>query len=121
MLRHNIDVMHVEKNISNLFLRTLLYNKGKTREFFNARRELMRMKTKKMLHPIHKCDNRYELPPICYTLTLAERSHFIDVLKRIKETDGYASNIFGIVKNRKIPRLKNHDSHMLINQSLLSL
>lgn len=81
--------MHVEKNILDMVLGSVLDIKGKMKDTLNGRRELMRMKIRKELHPRRKGDNMYELPPTCYTLTSSERHRFIDVLKRIKVLDGY--------------------------------
>lgn len=112
--------MHVGNNICDVLLETLLDNKGKTEEIVNVRSELIRMKTGKELHPIFKGDNRYELPPACYTLTSSERNRFLDVLKHFKVLDGYAF-CWIAVKDSKICRLShvNHDFQLLMQQLLL--
>lgn len=40
MLRLKVDVMHIETNVDDRLLRTLLDTKGKTKDTLNARREL---------------------------------------------------------------------------------
>lgn len=54
MLRHNVTVMHVEKNDCDMLLGTLLNIKGKTNDSLYAKRELTRLKIRKELRSIHK-------------------------------------------------------------------
>lgn len=56
--RRNVYIMHVEKNICNMLLGTLLDIKGKTKDTSNGRREIMRIKIRKELQSIRKGDNR---------------------------------------------------------------
>lgn len=41
LLRHNVDVMHIEKNVCDMLLKTLLDIKDITKDTLSARRELM--------------------------------------------------------------------------------
>ncbi|XP_050255283.1 uncharacterized protein LOC126701217 [Quercus robur] len=54
LLRHNLDVMHIEKNICDSILGTLLEIKGKTKDGPNARHDLKVMGIRKDLHPKRK-------------------------------------------------------------------
>ncbi|XP_042957863.1 uncharacterized protein LOC122293371 [Carya illinoinensis] len=49
-LRHNLDVMHIEKNICDNVLGTLMTIPGKTKDSINARRDLFNLGIKKDLH-----------------------------------------------------------------------
>jgi hypothetical protein len=49
-LRHNLDVMHIEKNICDSILGTLMDIPGKTKDTANARRDLLEMGICKELH-----------------------------------------------------------------------
>jgi len=51
LLRHNIDVMHTEKNIVDNILDTLLKMSGKTKDNHQARQDLRKMKLRPELHP----------------------------------------------------------------------
>jgi hypothetical protein len=42
-IRHSIDVMHVEKNVCESLLRTLLNTDGKTRDYGHAQADLKKM------------------------------------------------------------------------------
>jgi hypothetical protein len=50
MVRHTIDVMHVEKNVSEALVGTLLDISGKTKDTLNAQMDLEEMKLRKNLH-----------------------------------------------------------------------
>ncbi|XP_050233461.1 uncharacterized protein LOC126681949 [Mercurialis annua] len=50
LLRHNLDVMHIEKNICESLLNTLMNVDGKTKDNVNARLDLEDMNISKELH-----------------------------------------------------------------------
>jgi hypothetical protein len=50
MVRHAIDVMHVENNVCEALVSTLLDIPGKTKDTFNAWMDLKEMKLRKDLH-----------------------------------------------------------------------
>ncbi|XP_059279095.1 uncharacterized protein LOC132033211 [Lycium ferocissimum] len=121
LLRHNLDVMHIEKNICDNILGTILNVKGKTKDTLNSRMDLQAMNIKKELHPI-KSGDKYELPTACYTLSPEEKNNFFTFLKNLKVPDGFSSNISQCVnlKDRKLSGLKSHDCHVIL-QHLLPL
>uniref|UniRef100_A0A803N670 Uncharacterized protein n=1 Tax=Chenopodium quinoa TaxID=63459 RepID=A0A803N670_CHEQI len=51
-LRHNLNVMHIEKNISENILGTLMNIKDKTKDTIKARLDLVKMDIRQDLHPI---------------------------------------------------------------------
>ncbi|XP_052171551.1 uncharacterized protein LOC127787533 [Diospyros lotus] len=109
-LRHNLDVMHIEKNICDNIVGTLLNIEGKTKDTFKARLDLQDLKIRKELH-LQKCpDGSFMMPPASYTLSKEERNEFCEFLQSVKFPDGYASNISrtlgrykGFVRNRAHP------------------
>jgi len=113
LLRHNLDVMYIEKNISESVLGTLLDIEGKTKDTLKSRLDLQEMKIKKSLHPI-KSGDKYILPPASYTMSKAERIQFCQLMKEVKFHDAYASNIGRrCIKEAKTFGLKSHDHHIL--------
>ena len=72
-LRHNLDVMHIEKNICDSFLGTLLSIDGKNKDTEKARMDLEDMKIRKELHLKRCADGSFEKPPALYTLSSDER------------------------------------------------
>ena len=51
-MRHAIDGMHVQKNVFESIIGTLLDIKGKTKEGLNSRMDLVDLGIKKELHPV---------------------------------------------------------------------
>ena len=119
-LRHNLDVIHIQKNICDRILGTLLNNEGKTKDTFKARQDLEDMNIRKELHLIKRSDGKYVMPAACYTLSKAERQGFCEFLKSVKFLDGYASTISrcASINDGKISGLKSHDCHVLLQQLL---
>ncbi|XP_027169665.1 uncharacterized protein LOC113769413 [Coffea eugenioides] len=119
MIRHNLDVMHIEKNICEIIVATLL-NLEKTKDNKKSRHDLRDMGIRSELHPIEKGNGRSVLPPACFTMKKKENEIFCKVLKGIKVPDGYAANISRCVKVKppKISGLKSHDYHILMQQLL---
>ncbi|GJY24756.1 transposon, En/Spm-like protein [Tanacetum coccineum] len=93
LLRHNLDVMHIEKNVFDNVLGTLLNLDGKTKDNEKSRKDLMEMGIRHELHLKNHPNKKAYLPPACYTMTSVEKSNFLQILKNLKVPDGYASNI----------------------------
>ncbi|GLT55146.1 hypothetical protein SLA2020_282940 [Shorea laevis] len=118
LLRHNLDVMHIEKNVLDNIIGTLLDMKGKTKDNYKARLDLEEMGLRGELHPVRTDPNKTLLPAACFTMSNKEKHDFLAVLANVKVPDGYASNVSRCVKlkERCIRGLKSHDSHILMQQ-----
>ena len=75
ILRHNLDVMYIEKNICDSIVDTLLSIDGKLNDNFNSHLALLAMGIRDQLHPIQS-GNRVILPATCYSLTSNEKKEF---------------------------------------------
>jgi len=115
LLRHNLDVMHIEKNISESVLGTLLDIEGKTKDTLKSRLDIQEMRIKKSLHPI-KSGDKYILPPASYTMSKMEKIQFCNLIKEVKFPDAYSSNISRCVKEARLLGLKSHDHHVLFQR-----
>ncbi|XP_059654530.1 uncharacterized protein LOC132301279 isoform X1 [Cornus florida] len=120
LIRHNLDVMHIEKNICDNVLYTLMNEPGRGNDGLKSRLDLQEMQIKHSLHPQERGANKYYLPSASYTFSPLEKKIFCQALKKVKVPDGYAANISRCVKlkERKISGLKSHDSHILMQQLL---
>ncbi|XP_059650232.1 uncharacterized protein LOC132295992 [Cornus florida] len=118
-LRHNLDVMHIEKNICESVIGTLLDIDGKTKDTIKARMDLKETGIKKELHLISDGD-KFMMPRACYQLSSTDKKEFYEWLKSIKFLDGYASNISRCVnvRDRKLSGMKSHDCHVLLQRLL---
>ncbi|KAL3820333.1 hypothetical protein ACJIZ3_006238 [Penstemon smallii] len=125
-LRHNLDVMHIEKNICDNIIGTILDIDGKSKDTEKARLDLEDMGIRSELHlkastgvKANK-EGKVKLlkPRAIYTLSQEERQGFCEFLKGVKFPDGYAANISRRVsiKDGKITGLKSHDCHVLLQR-----
>ncbi|KAG6428069.1 hypothetical protein SASPL_112318 [Salvia splendens] len=120
MVRHNLDVMHTEKNACESICATLLDLDGKSKDNYKSRQDLEQMGIRPELHPITNEWGKVYLPAAAYTMSKKERTIFCQVLKNLKVPDGYASNISRCVqlKPPKLLGLKSHDYHIMMQQLL---
>ncbi|XP_039137103.1 uncharacterized protein LOC120274629 [Dioscorea cayenensis subsp. rotundata] len=120
-LRHNLDVMHIEKNVSDNILGTLIGQEGKSKDNYKARLDLEDMGIRSVLHPKDRpgSSTKY-LPKACYQMTSSEKDAFLKVLKKMKIPDEYSCNLSRCVqlKQRKIIGMKSYDCHLLIQEFL---
>ncbi|XP_039143959.1 uncharacterized protein LOC120281099 [Dioscorea cayenensis subsp. rotundata] len=101
LIRHNLYVMHIEKNVCDSFLGTLLNIVGKSKDTLKALLDLCEMNIRANLHPVG-VGNKMYIPPTCYTMNKQEREKFCTLLKNVRVPDGYSSNISHCVNHRKI-------------------
>lgn len=118
LLRHNLDVMHIEKNVCDNIYGTLLNLEGKSKDNLQARLDLKEMNIRGELHPQQRTSSKFYLPPASFTMSKSEKQLFCKVLRDIKVPDGYSSNISRCVNSAegKIHGLKTHDCHVLMQQ-----
>ena len=107
--------MHVETNVCDSLISTLLNIQGKTKGGVNARLDLVEMKIQEDLAP-REVGRRTYLPPACYTMSKQEKISFCLCLKSVKIPRGYSSNIQSLVsmQDLKLVCLKSHDCHILM-------
>ncbi|XP_074287969.1 uncharacterized protein LOC141613133 [Silene latifolia] len=118
-VRHSLDVMHIEKNVCDSLIGTLLNVPGKTKDGVNARDDLKALGIRKELHIVDK-NNKKFLPPAAYTMSRKEKKEFCACLAGVKVPEGYSSNIKSLVsmENLKLVGLKSHDCHVLMQHLL---
>ncbi|WVZ82126.1 hypothetical protein U9M48_029427 [Paspalum notatum var. saurae] len=119
LVRHNLDVMHIEKNICDSILGTLLDIEGKSKDSVKARLDMQNLGIRKDQHPIIKND-KYSLPASMYSLGKEQKAFLCKFLEGVKMPDGYASNIRRCVnmKECKVSGLKTHDCHVIFQKLL---
>nr|GEV80175.1 hypothetical protein [Tanacetum cinerariifolium] len=116
---HCIDFMHVEKNVCESLVGTLLNVHGKTKDGMNARLDLAELGIKLELFARQE-EDKTTLHPSGYTLTYAEKDIFYEMLSNIRVPQGYCLKFSSLVslKDRKLIGLKLHDYHMLMQEFL---
>ncbi|CAA7036364.1 unnamed protein product [Microthlaspi erraticum] len=116
LLHHNLDVMHIEKNVFDNLVFTILDDKNKSKDHLNARKDLHALGIRSELWP----DQSGKYLPACFTMTKREKDMFLTILKSVKLSDGYSSDISKCadLNQRKLVGLKSHDCHILMGQLL---
>ncbi|XP_051152423.1 uncharacterized protein LOC127266277 [Andrographis paniculata] len=119
-IRHNLDVMHIEKNVCENVLHTLLGTKGKTKDNLNTRKDLQLLNIRTSLHPIPRPNGGFYLPAAAYTISSSEKKIFLSVLKNLRPPDGFSSNLSRRVRVEQLSiwGLKSHDCHVLMQKIL---
>jgi hypothetical protein len=94
MVYHAIDVMHVEKNVCEALVGTLLDIPGKIKDTLKARMDLEEMKLRKDLHHETLDNGSKNLPTTCYTLSKhQDKMSLCNCLHGIKVLTGYSDNV----------------------------
>jgi len=121
LTHHNLDVMHIEKNICEVLLATLLEIARKTKDTKKAQLDLQDMGIRKDQHPVLD-KGKYKLPSGLYKLSPEMKHILCNFLYEVKLPYGYASNIRRCldVKGCKVAGLKSQDYHIIF-QKLLPL
>ena len=80
---YNLDVMHIEKNICDSIVGTLLNIDGKSKDNLNSLLYLLAMGIRDQLHPIQR-GNRIITPIAYYSQTSSEKKNlnFVNFLKK---------------------------------------
>ena len=73
-MRHNIDVMHVEKNVSDAMLSTVMQN-AKSKDGLKARKNLEDMGIRRHLHTESRGKKTY-MPPATYWMSKEEKKDY---------------------------------------------
>ncbi|XP_062080195.1 uncharacterized protein LOC133784947 [Humulus lupulus] len=120
LLRHNLDVMHIEKNVCDNIIGSLLDIEGKSKDNLKARMDLQNLNIREELWLKNDpSNNKLEKPYASYTLTSEECKDFCKFIQSVRLPDGYASNISRCVTdNDKLGGMKTHDCHVLLHKIL---
>ncbi|GJY97147.1 hypothetical protein Tco_0514057 [Tanacetum coccineum] len=118
-LKHNLDVMHIEKNALEALLNTLLQN-DKTKDTVKARQDLETLKVRKELWLVKKPNGKLEKPHPKYSFTTEGRKRFCKFIKGVRLPDGFGSNFKQKVTadDNNITGMKSHDCHIMMHRLL---
>lgn len=120
LLRHNLDVMHIEKNVCDNLIGTLLDIESKSKDDWNARLDLVELGIRSKLQPDKDDEGNPYLPWAPFNMSREQKAILCSIIKKLMTPDGYASNISRCVnmKDCTITGLKSHDCHVLIEDIL---
>ena len=119
-VRHNLDVMHIEKNLSKNIIDTLLNIPRKMKDGPNMWFYKVDMGIQEKLAPQKRGNKRIYCHPTCYSLMRLEKWDFCTTLSEVKVPSGYSSIVKILVqmKGLKLINLKSHDCYTLMQQLL---
>ncbi|XP_073122021.1 uncharacterized protein [Henckelia pumila] len=118
-VRHCLDLMHIEKNVFESLINTLMNVKGKSKDNLAARLDMLQMGVRPELTPKFG-EKRTYLPLAACSFTKKEKLQVCQSLMDIKVPEGYSSNTKNLVclSELKLTGLKSHDCHVLMQQLL---
>jgi len=120
LLRHNLDVLHIEKNVFENIFNTVMDVKGKTKDNIKARLDVALFYNHKNMELV--CDgSRVAKPRASFVL---EKNTQLLVYKRLKSLcflDGHASNISRLVNMEecRLYGMKSNDCHVFTQTLIL--
>jgi hypothetical protein len=80
LLRHNLDGMHIKKNVMDNILGTILNIKGKTKDNLAAWLDLQEMGLRPKLHLFTAANGKTYIPAACHTVSREDKENFLKVL-----------------------------------------
>lgn len=115
LIRHYLDVMHIEKNVCESVVGTVLNWEGKTKDVPKARIDLESMGLRKHLW---LREGKKKMPQAPYTVKPEQKNEIFRWISNIRYPSGYAGNISRCVncRDNKMYGLKSHDCHILLQR-----
>ena len=111
--------MHIEKNICESILGTLLEIEGKCKDNEKTRLDMEQLGIRQDQHPVIDEDN-YTLPLALYFLDKDDKKSLCQFLQGAKMPHGFSSNIRRCVDVNacKVSGLKTHDYHIYSTETV---
>ena len=120
-IRNTLDVMHVERNISDNIMRHLFGEKDSTALRRDLEEEVHygRVDPRQSLR-LQETVGGYSKPRAPFVFSERERSTFMDIISGTKVPSGYSSTLIKHLGEKKLAGMKSHDHHVLLQQILPS-
>ncbi|KAJ8617933.1 hypothetical protein MRB53_014119 [Persea americana] len=116
LIRHNLDVMHIEKNVSDNVFSTVMGVPGKTKDNDKARLDMKDICKRPGLELYETPNGKIAKSHAKYTLSKKQVEDVCTWIKSLKLPDGYASNIARCVTGGKLQGMKSHDCHVFMER-----
>ncbi|KAM3325603.1 hypothetical protein P3S67_000728 [Capsicum chacoense] len=112
MIRHNLDMMHIEKNFFDNVFNTVLNFDDKTKDNPQSRLDT----TKYYDRPQLRKDSNGQYPKAIYTLDKEARVILFNCVKGLKFPDGYVLNLSRLpdTNAKRLFGMKSHDCHVFM-------
>ncbi|CAM8999975.1 unnamed protein product [Rhodiola kirilowii] len=119
-LRHNLDVMHIEKNVFENVFNTVMNVKGKTKDNGVRCRQDIANYCRRPELELRLMRGRFVANKATYTLSSDEQTAVLQWICSLGFPDGFASNLGKCVNlsSRKLMGYKSHDAHVFLERLL---
>jgi hypothetical protein len=110
--------MHIEKNICENIVWTLLKVEGKTKDTMNAWLDLHDMNIRPQYHGVQQ-GTSLKFLEAHYVMTEKQRAKFCKFLKGVKFSDGYVANLAKSISadgTKAFAKLRTHTCHVLLQR-----
>ncbi|KAL0379207.1 UNVERIFIED_CONTAM: hypothetical protein Sradi_3226200 [Sesamum radiatum] len=116
MIRHNLDVMHIEKNVFDNIFNTVMNIKGKTKDNLNARKDVEIICDRPEIAV--SGDRPGSMTKAVYTLDRDQKRKIFEWIKSLRFPDGNTSNLGRCVdlNELKLHGMKSHDCHVFMER-----
>ena len=115
-IRHTLDVMHVERNVSSNVLKHVMGEK----DTVAGRRDMEEAgKFQNLWLQRHGDAGDYLMPAAPWVFSPRERTEFINVVSETRVPTGYSAILTKHVGEQKLADLKSHDHRCLLQQIML--
>ncbi|XP_057247483.1 uncharacterized protein LOC125492831 [Beta vulgaris subsp. vulgaris] len=120
LIRHNLDVMHIEKNFFDQLIHTVMDVKGQTSDNVSARKDLKCVCKRRQLELTYDERGNEIMPKAPFALDKAQRKFLCEWVRDLKFPNGYASELSRCVDLRtsRLFGMKSHDCHVLMERLL---
>ncbi|XP_021730557.1 uncharacterized protein LOC110697498 [Chenopodium quinoa] len=120
LIRHNLDVMHIEKNLFDQLIHTVMDVKKLTCDTPSARNDIAKYCKRPQLHLQEDDRGKEVMPKAPFALDKAQRKVLCEWVKQLRFLDGYASNLSRCVDLQacKLYGMKSHDCHVFMERML---
>jgi hypothetical protein len=120
LIRHNLDVMHIEKNVFDNVFNTVMDIKDKTKDNAKARMDIKKYCRRKELELQTQSNGKVLKPKAKYVLSSDQQKVVYKWVSELKMPDGHASNLHRCVNKGegKLIGMKSHDCHVFMERLL---
>ncbi|GKV09925.1 hypothetical protein SLEP1_g21358 [Rubroshorea leprosula] len=117
LIRHNLDVMHCEKNFFDKIIHTVM-NDSSSKDNVKSRMDLPLYCDREELHLYYDSFGPLCMPNASYALDTDKKRCLCTWLKNVRFPDGFASNIARCVNlaELRLVGLKSHDCHIFMQR-----
>ncbi|XP_021775494.1 uncharacterized protein LOC110739336 [Chenopodium quinoa] len=120
LIRHNLDVMHIENNFFDQLIHTVMDVKKHTCDTPSARNDIAKYCKRPQLHLQEDDRGKEFMPRAPFALDKAQRKFLCEWVKQLRFLDGYTSNLSRCVDMQacKLHGMTSHDCHVFMERLL---